>query len=179
MRLSRRAVVAALLAAGGGCLDGSAGSTPTATATDGDGDSVPDRVDDYPDDPDRAFRSLRAAGTVTLRPGEFDALALTNSPRAGGEVLHYDVSVVGEGTVDCLVLEREAYDAYQQGARDVPVVEAYSRTGVTETALTSRLATGEFLFVLDNTDLAGEASAEPLTVSRVVELAEPAGTERP
>lgn len=113
-------------------------------------------------------------GTETLQPGQFSAVALTNSPRASGDVLHYHVTVEAGPEVDCLVFEREAYDAYQDGDRGVAVVSEYSRTGVTETTLTRTLDEGEYVFSLDYTDLLTEPGDGSATVRRSLSLSEPA-----
>ncbi|WP_336338391.1 hypothetical protein [Haloarcula brevis] len=173
MRRSRRAFVTTLVAVGSGCLGSSRAPTPT-TEPDADGDGVPDAVDDYPTDARRAFRSFRMAGTETLQPGQFSAVALMNSPRARGDVLHYDVTVEGSAGVDCLVFDRAAYDAYQDGDRDVAIVPEYSRTGVTEATLTRTLDEGEYVFSLDYTDLLTEPGDASATVRRSLSLSEPA-----
>jgi len=113
-------------------------------------------------------------GTETLRPGQFSAVALTNSPRASGDILHYDIAVDGSTEVDCLVFEREAYDAYQNGNRDVSIISEYSRTGVTEATLTRTLDKGEYIFALDYTDLVTDPGETTVTVTRWLELSEPA-----
>lgn len=114
-------------------------------------------------------------GTETLQPGQFSAVALTNSPQASGDILHYDITVEGGTEVDCLVFERKAYDAYQDGDRDVSIVSEYSRTGITETTVTRTLDEGEYVFSLDNTDLMTDPSETSVTVSRLLELSDPAG----
>lgn len=178
MRLSRRAFSTWLLALGGGCLGSRSASTPTARP-DRDGDGVPDGGDDYPDDAGRAFREFRVSGgTTTLEAGEFSAVALTNSPRASGDVLHYEVSVVGAGAVDCVVFERDAYDAYEEGARDVPTVSEYSREGVGEASVTATLDRGEYIFALDCTGLLTEPGRESVEVEFVLDIAEPANPAR-
>jgi hypothetical protein len=174
MRWSRRAVVTALAGFGGGCLGSRRATTPT-PGPDTDGDGVPDEVDEYPTDARRASRNFRAEGTQTLQPGEFSAVALTNSPRASGTVLQYDIAVEGDAAVDCLVFEREAYDAYEDGARDVSFVSEYSRIGVTETSLIRTLDRGEYVFSLDFTEQATPPGDERVTVTRLLELGEPAG----
>jgi hypothetical protein len=174
MQWTRRAVVAALAGFGGGCLSSRSATTPTARP-DADGDTVPDHEDDYPTDARRAFMDFRAEGTKTLHPGEFSAIALTNSPQASGKVLQYDITVDGDTAVDCLVFEREAYDAYEDGARDVPFVSEYSRTGVTETSLVRTLDQGEYIFALDYTDQVTAPGEESVTVTRLLELSESAG----
>ena len=78
MRWSRRAVAAALAGFGSGGLSSRRASTPTAEP-DTDGDGAPDHMDDYPTDARRAFWDARIEGTQTLHPGEFSAIALTNS----------------------------------------------------------------------------------------------------
>ena len=171
MELSRRAFVATA-ALCGGCL-GSGSSTPT-PGPDSDGDGVPDGVDDYPDDERLARRSSSATGTTTLQAGAFKSWALTNGDQTPGEYVHYDVAVTGEGRVDCLVLDRQAYDAFVDGARDVSVVSAYSRAGVSEATVTERLDGGEYLFVLDYTDLRIAPDQESVEVEYTVEVAEPA-----
>lgn len=171
-RQSRRAFIAALTAVGGGCLGSRQSSTGT-DAPDSDGDGVPDYGDDYPDDDRRAFRSFHTAGTVTLDRHQFSAVALTNSPQASGDVLHYDIAVEGHTPIDCLVLEREAYDAYEGGARNIAMVSEYSRVGVTETTLTRTLDQGEYVFSLDYTGLITEPGKESVTVNRLLELSKP------
>lgn len=165
----------------GGCAGLGVRSTPTPTPTprpDRDGDGVPDAADDYPTDDRRATRSFRTEGTPTLRPGEFSAVALTNSPRASGDVLHYEVAVAGDTAVDCLVFRRDAYDAYEAGARDVPVVAEYSRTAVTDADVTARLDRGEYLFAVDHTTLLTDSGTGSVEVHVVVETAEPGPSER-
>jgi hypothetical protein len=81
----------------------------------------------------------------------------------------------GDTVVDCLVFEREAYGAYQDGARDVSFVSEYSRTEVTETTLVCTLDQGEYIFSLDYTEQATTPGEEHVTVSRLLELSEPAG----
>ncbi|WP_280535445.1 hypothetical protein [Halopenitus sp. POP-27] len=177
-RTSRRALLGALGSIVlGGCLSGGDRATPT-PAPDTDGDGVPDHGDDYPADNRRAVRTFRSTGAPTLQPGEFTAIAITNAPTARGDVLHYEVTVQGSTPVDCLVLERDAYDAYVDGARDVPIASAYSRTGVRETEVTVELDRGEYLFVLDHTTLATDPGSDPVTVDHVVEVAEPAPTTK-
>lgn len=177
MRAPRRALLGSVASIVlGGCLGGGGRATPT-SRPDLDGDGVPDHADDYPDDPERAVRTSRVGGTPTLQPGDYSAVALTNSPRGKGEILHYELSVDGETPVDCLVFERDAYDAYVDGARDVPVVDEYSRTAVTETSLTARLDRGEYVLALDYTAQSTPPGAAPVEVDWVVELADPAPTE--
>jgi hypothetical protein len=113
-------------------------------------------------------------GTETLRPGQFSAVALTNSPQASGDILHYDITVDGSTEVDCLVFEREEYDAYQDGDRDVSIVSEYSRTGITETTLTRTLDEGEYIFSLDYTDMVTDPDETSVSVTRLLELSEPA-----
>lgn len=173
VRPTRREFVAALAAATGGCLGVGGEPTPTALP-DSDGDGVPDRGDDYPTDDRRGHRTSRSAGTTTVEAGEFRAVALTNSPTASGEYLAYDAAVEGEGTVDCLVFRREAYDAYEAGDRDAAVVSALSRTGVSETSLVERLPEGEFVFALDYTEQATDPERDRVTVTYAVEMADPA-----
>jgi len=112
---------------------------------------------------------------VTLRPGEFSAIALTNSPGASGDILRYDVATGGDNRVDCLVFERDAYDAYADGAREVSIVPEYSRTGVTETTLTGTLDGGEYIFSLDYTSLVTAPGENSVTVHRVIRVDEPPG----
>ena len=174
MQLPRRAVLATLAGFGSGCLSSRRAATPT-SEPDTDSDGVPDHMDDYPTDARRAFEDFHAEGTQTLQPGEFSAIALTNSPQASGKVLHYDVTVEGDRAVDCLVFEREAYDAYEDGARDAQFVAEYSRTGVTETTLIRTLDRGEYVFSLDYTEQTTAPGEESVTVTRLVELSESAG----
>lgn len=162
----------------GGCLGGGGPTTPT-SRPDRDEDGVPDQADDYPEDPERAVRTGRVEGTPTLQPGDFSAVALTNSPRAEGKVLHYELSVAGGTPIDCLVFERDAYDAYVDGARDVPIVDEYSRTDVTEASLTARLDRGEYIFALDYTAQSTPPGTAPVEVDWLLELADPAPTETP
>lgn len=173
MRQSRRAFITSLAALGSGCLGSSPSETPTAEP-DTDGDGVPDNADDYPTDDRRAVQSFQMDGTETLQPGQFSAVALTNSPEASGSILHYDIAVEGSTPVDCLVFEREAYDTYQDGGRSVSIVSEYSRTGVTETTVTRTLDEGEYIFSLDYTDLVTDHDETSVTVSRFLELSEPA-----
>ena len=70
------------------------------------------------------------------------------------------------------MLRRDAWDAYVDGARDVSVVDAYSRVGDTEASLTERLGQGEFNFTVDYTNLVTEPGAEPVEVSYVVSMAD-------
>jgi hypothetical protein len=170
MDLSRRAFVAAA-ALCGGCL-GSGSSTPT-PRPDSDGDGVPDDADDYPNDERLARWSSSSEGVTTLEPGEFNSWALTNGDQTPGEYVHYDVTVSGEGRADCLVLARDAYDAFVDGARDVSLVSAYSRTDVSEATVTERLDGGEYLFVLDYTGLGSDPGADSVEVEYTVEVAEP------
>ncbi len=167
-----------IAAAGSGCLGLRSEPTPTARP-DSDDDGVPDGVDDYPSDDRRAFQSSSAAATTTIDAGEFRAIGLTNSPRASGEYLDYEVAVEGEGTVDCLVFRREAYDAYEQGARDASVVAALSRTDVSEAKVVDRLPEGQFIFSLDYTEQTTEPGRESVTVMYTVEMADPVSTATP
>jgi hypothetical protein len=174
MDLSRRLFLSSVpvLAAGCASLDPRS-KTPTARP-DRDGDGVPDGVDDYPTDDRRAVRSFRASGTVTLLPGEFKgAVALTDSPDASGDIVHYEVSVDGEAGIDCLVFRRDAWDAYAAGSRDVDVVGAYSRLDVTATDVTVQLDAGEYLFALDYTELLTDPGPDPVEVRHILEVAEP------
>lgn len=173
MRQSRRTFVGSIAVFGGGCL-GSRSSSKSTAESDSDGDGVLDSADDYPTDDRRAFRSFQMDGTETLRPGQFSAVALTNSPQASGDVLHYDIAVDGSSEVDCLVFEREEYDTYQDGDQDVSIVSEYSRTGITETTLTRTLDEGEYIFSLDYTDLVTDPDESSVTVDCLVELSEPA-----
>ena len=178
MRLSRRTFSTGLLALGSGCLGSCSAPTPAAHP-DRDGDGVLDGGDDYPDDAGRAFRKFHTGGgTTVLEAGEFSAVALTNSPRASGDVLHYEVSVVGAGAIDCVVFERDAYDAYAEGARDVPIVSEYSREGVSEASVTAALDRGEYLFALDYTGLLTDPGSESVEVEFVLDIADPANPER-
>ncbi|WP_459191606.1 twin-arginine translocation signal domain-containing protein [Halosimplex sp. J119] len=176
MRSTRRAFVVALAAAGGGCLG--IGNDPTPTARpDSDDDGIPDDVDDYPTDDRRGLRSSSTEATEsTIEAGEFRAYGLTNSPQDSGEYVEYDVTVEGEGAVDCLVFRREAYDAYEEGDRDAAVVDELSRTGVSETNVVEQLPEGEFIFVLDYTAQATDPERERVTVSYSVEIADPVST---
>lgn len=178
VRVSRRAVLATVPAVVGGCTEVGFGqaSTPT-THADRDDDGVPDQADDYPNDPDRAFESGRSHGTTTIEPGEFAAgNALTNHPDDRGDILHYEVSVDGDALVDCLVFRRDAWDAYAGGARDVPVVDQYSRVGVSDANVTEQLAAGEFLFAIDNTGLLTDPTATSVDVTYTVTVAAPPPT---
>ncbi|WP_372479240.1 hypothetical protein ACAH01_11305 [Halomicrobium sp. HM KBTZ05] len=175
MRVPRRELLlsgAALLA---GCSALGGEQTPTPTPPDGDDDGVPDRADDYPDDPRRAFTSSSSEGIVELAPGEFSAHQLQNDDTAGGSYLSYEVSVVDDATVDVLVFERAAYDAYQSGARDVSVVDEYTRQNVSETALVERLDDRALLLALDNTDQQTPATDDPIEVEFELAIAEPPG----
>lgn len=176
MRLTRRTFVAGVCTLGSGCTGFGESSTPTARP-DRDGDGVPDHADDYPSDERRASRSFQWEGTPTLQPGDFRAVALTNSEQASGEFLDYEVSVNGETPVDCLVFERDAYDRFQDGARDVSVVSEYSRVGVTDASVTAQLARGEYLFVLDYTDQSTAPGSAPVEVSITLELGAALATE--
>lgn len=165
----------ALTALTAGCTTVDPRSTPTPTARpDRDGDGVPDGPDDYPTDDRRGVRSFRASGTVSLQPGEFGgAVALTGSPDASGDIVHYEVSVDGDAGIDCLVFRRDAWDAYADGARDVAVVREYSRVDVTEASVTVQLDHGEYLFALDYTELLTAPGPEPVDVEHLLEIAEP------
>lgn len=111
---------------------------------------------------------------MTIPPGEFrSAVALTNSGRARGDIVHYEVEVAGDTGIDCLVFEREAWDAYADGARDVDVVRAYSRVNVTEADVTVQLDRGEYLFALDHTDLLTDPGPDGVEASVLLEIAEP------
>lgn len=174
MGLSRRLFLSSLPVLTAGCtsLDPRS-ATPTARP-DRDGDGVPDGADDYPTDDRRAVRRFRASGTVTLQPGEYKgAVALTNSPAASGDILHYEVSVDGETGIDCLVFRREAWDAYADGSRDVDIVPEYSRMDVMEAAVTVQLDEGEYLFALDYTGLLTDPGPDPVDVAHRLEIAEP------
>lgn len=171
MRLSRRAFVLSALAFTSGCISLRSASTPT-SKPDRDGDGIPDSADDYPDDDDRGIRTFRMDGTPTLEPGDFEAVALTNSEQASGDVLHYEVATEGKA-VDCVVFERDAYDAYEDGARDVPVVSKYSRTDVVEAAVTKQLDQGEYIFAVDYTELLTAPAQDNVEVDLLVELADP------
>lgn len=171
--LARRGFLAAVPAVLGGCTAFAGTPTPT-DRPDSDDDGVPDGADDYPNDPGRAVRSSRSEGSPTLPPGEVaTGIALTNHPDASGEVLHYEVTVDGETPVDCLVFRRDAWDAYVDGARDVAVVDEYSRVGVTEASLTAQLDRGEFIFAVDYTGLLTDPGPDPVDVEYVVEMADP------
>lgn len=177
MRAQRRALLGTITSVAlGGCLTDGGRSTLT-PPPDHDSDGAPDPHDDYPDDERRAVRTSRIAGSPTLKPGEYTALALTNSPDARGDVLHYEVSVAGETSVDCVVFERDAYDAYADGDRDVPVVSEYSRTDVTDASVTVELDRGEYIYAVDYTSLLTEPGPASVTVDHVVEVAEPAPTQ--
>lgn len=173
MGLSRRLFLSSLPVFAAGCTSLTPGSTTPTARPDRDGDGVPDGADDYPTDDRRGVRSFRTSGTVTLRPGEFRAgVALTNSPDASGDIVHYEVSVDGEAGIDCLVFRREAWDAYADGARDVDVVSAYSRLDVTEASVTVQLDEGEYLFALDYTELLTDPGPDPVEVEHRLEIAE-------
>lgn len=175
MGLSRRLFLssASVLTAGCASLDPRSTATPT-PCPDRDGDGVPDGADDYPTDDRRASRSFRASGTVTLQPGEFGgAVALTDSPDASGDIVHYEVSVDSDEGIDCLVFRRDAWDAYADGSRDVDIVPEYSRVDVTEAAVTVQLDEGEFLFALDYTELLTDPGPDPVDVEHLLEIAEP------
>jgi hypothetical protein len=112
-------------------------------------------------------------GTPTLQPGDFEAVALTNSKQASDEVLHYEVTTSGDKTVDCVVFERDAYDAYEEGDRDVPTVSKYSRINVTAADVTKQLDQGEYIFVVDYTELMTTPAEDSVEVDLSVELADP------
>jgi hypothetical protein len=155
-----------------GCGGIQADSTPT-PKSDRDGDGIPDSGDDYPDDSSRAVRTFHMEGTPTLHPGDFEAVALTNSKTASDQVLHYEVATSGDKPVDCVVFERDAYDTYEEGDRDVPVVSEYSRIDVTEAALTTQLDRGEYIFAVDYTALLTAPAEDSVAVDLSVELADP------
>lgn len=171
MRQSRRAFVAGAAACWAGCVGPSAGPT-----SDAETDSTADRRTanvpaDQPETPtcERDLPSGGLAGSGTLAPGEFTAaLALTNSELACGDVVRYEVTVAGETPVDCLVFERNAWDAYVDGARDVPVVSRYSRVGVTAADVTLTLDRGQYLFAVDYTGLMTPPGAEDVAVEYTV-----------
>ena len=174
MRLPRRALLTGISSlALSGCSTAGRQSSTTTKPPDSDGDGVPDHGDDYPNDDRRAVRKSRISGSPTLQPGEYSGIALTNSPQAQGDILHYQVSVAGETGVDCLVFDRENWDAYADGARDVDVVTEYSRTNVTDVSVTLRLDRGEYLFAIDYTSLLTDPCQDSVEVSHVVEIAEP------
>ena len=109
-------------------------------------------------------------GTFTVAPGEFvAAIALSNSSTGCGGVVRYEVSVRGETPVDCLVFEREAWDAYVGGARDVSFVSRYSETGVTDVTVTHQLDRGQYLFAVDYSSVATPPGDGSVTVDARVE----------
>ena len=172
MRYSRRIFVLSAILCGSGCIRPQSASTPT-PKSDRDGDGIPDSGDDYPNDSSRAVRTFQMEGTPTLQPGDFKSVALTNSKQASGDVLHYEVATSGDKTVDCVVFERDAYDAYEEGDRDVPTVSKYSRIDVTEAELTKQLDRGEYIFVVDYTELLTSPAEDSVEVDLSVELADP------
>lgn len=174
MPTPRRAFLLTSTALLSGCSALNADPTPT-ERPDRDGDGVPDGPDDYPDDPRRALRSSSTEGTFELAPGEFSAHQLQSAAADGGDYLGYDLTVQGDATVDVLVFERTAYDAYEAGARDVVVVEEYTRQNVADTSLVAELDGGELILALDNTDQLTPATEEPVTVEFRLSVAEPPG----
>jgi hypothetical protein len=179
MRTPRRALLGSIATLTvGGCL-GKQGQTTSTTQSDRDQDGVPDHADDYPTDDRRAFQSSYSSGSPTLQPGEFSAIALTNSPQASGDILHYEASTDGDTGIDCLVFERTAYDAYESGNRDVSVVSRYSRTDVTSVSVTDQLDRGEYIFVVDYTQQLTAPGTDSVDVQYAVEIAEPVTSTRP
>jgi hypothetical protein len=171
MRIYRRELVLSAFFASSGCIGHQRDPTPTAKP-DSDGDGIPDSADDYPADATRGSRTFRRKGTLTLQPGDFDAVAITNSNQSNSQVLHYKVATGGDIAVDCLLFERDAYDAYEEGNREVSVVSEYSRINVTETELTKQLDQGEYIFAVDYTALLTSPEAESVEVDLLVELAD-------
>ncbi|ELZ21977.1 hypothetical protein [Natrinema limicola] len=100
-------------------------------------------------------------------------MALTNSEQDSGDIVKYEVTVTGSTGIDCLVFQRDAYDSYADGARDVSVMSEYSRLDVSETEVTEQIDKGEYMFVVDHTDLLTEPSTVPVEVSFVVQMIEP------
>ena len=173
MRTPRRALLGSIATLTvGGCF-GNQGQETSTTQPDRDHDGVPDHADDYPTDDQRAFQSSYSSGSPTLQRGEFVAIALTNSPLASGDIVHYEVSTEGGTGIDCLVFERPAYDAYVSGSRDVSVVSRYSRTGVTSVSVTEHLDRGEYIFVVDYTELVTAPETDSVDVRYAVDIAEP------
>jgi len=174
MALPRRAFLLSSTTVLSGCSALSTDPTPT-ERPDRDGDGVPDGPDDFPDDPRRALRSSSTEGRFDLAPGEFSAHQLQGAAAGGGDYLAFDLTVLGDATVDVLVFERAAYDAYEEGARDVAVVEEYTRTDVADTSLVAELDGSELLLALDNTDQLTPATEETVTVDFRMSVAEPPG----
>jgi len=179
MALQRRAFLLSSVAALSGCSSLTTDPTPTTTERpDGDGDGVPDGVDDYPGNPDLAYRSSSSEGTLTVNPGDFSAYQLQGPGSDGENHLRYEASVVGDGTVDVVVFERGDYDEYEDGARDVPVVDRYTRTDVTEASVLDALGDRELILAVDNTELLSPATDQPVDVEFLLEIAEPADDSR-
>lgn len=174
MPVSRRTFVASLAGVVSGCT--APGSSPTATpAPDRDGDGAPDGPDAYPTDDRRAVRDLHVAGTVTLEPGTYGGGVFLSAPSTSGQrVLDYAVSVDGPASVDCLVFEPSAWDAYVDGARDVPVVSAYSRLDVNSVSVTAVLNGREYVWAIDYTALATAPGSTSVDVHHEVEVGSPA-----
>ena len=168
----RRAFLLSSVALLSGCSALEADPTPT-ERPDRDDDGVPDGPDDYPDDPRRALRSSSTEGTFKLAPGEFSAHQLQGAAADGGDYLAYDLTVRGDATVDVLVFERAVYDAYEKGARDVAVVEEYTRPDVADTSLVDELDDRELILALDNTDQLTPATEETVAVDFRMSVAEP------
>jgi hypothetical protein len=174
MRTPRRALLGSIATLSlSGCLGRQQQQMPSTTRADRDQDGVPDHADDYPTDDRRAFQSSYSSGSPTLQPGEFSAVALTNSPQASDDIVHYEVSTASDTSIDCLVFERSAYDAYESGNRDVSVVSRYSRTDVTSVSVTEQLGRGEYIFVVDYTELLTSPETDSVEVRYTVDIAEP------
>jgi hypothetical protein len=74
-----------------------------------------------------------------------------------------------------LVFERTNYDEYEDGARDVPVVDRYTHTDVTEASVLDALDDRELILAVDNTELLSPATDRLLEVEFLLEIVEPAG----
>ena len=171
MQVPRRAVLlgAATTVSGCSALSQSSKSTPT-PPPDSDGDGTYDPIDAYPENPQLgSLESRTVSEGMTLERGEYDAHHPGFDRREGEASLRYEVDVTSRGNVDCLVLEREAYDAFNDGARDVSIVESMSQLDVRETLVTEPIPAGEYLFVLDYTDLGTPVGSEAVEVALVVE----------